>query len=293
MPESQELAARFESHRPHLIAVARRLLGSATEAEDAVQEAWMRLDRTGDAGIDNLGAWLTTVTSRICLDHLRQRSSRAEEPVDAEGREHGDHAPTPEDAALLAESTAEALAVVLDTLAPAERVAFVLHDIFDVPFDDIATIIDRRPDATRQLASRARRRLRGQGGSVAYDRHRHEEAVTAFFRASRAGDLQGLLAVLAPHVVLRGDAVVLEMGARTGWLTSELAGASAVADQFNGRAQAAQLATIDGLPGAIWAPGGTARVAFRFTVVDGAITAIDLVADPESLESLDIAIRNV
>ncbi|HYI24261.1 MAG TPA: sigma-70 family RNA polymerase sigma factor [Thermomicrobiales bacterium] len=290
MPESPSLAERFESHRPHLLAVATRLLGSPTEAEDAVQETWLRLERAGDDGIENLGAWLTTVVSRICLDHLRSRSSRREDPVDPDLPEPGDDAPGPEDVAILTESTAEAVAIVLDTLAPTERVAFVLHDVFDVPFADIAPIVDRTPTATRQMASRARRRVRAQRDTNPFEPGKHQHAVEAFLRASRAGDLQGLLAVLHPDVVLRADETALRMGARSGWLTADLQGATAVADQFNGRAQAARLATIDGQLGAVWASGERPVVVFRFTVDRDAVAGIELIADRETIASLDIRI---
>jgi RNA polymerase sigma factor (sigma-70 family) len=284
------LADRFESERSRLHTVAYRLLGSSAEAEDAVQEAWLRLDRAGDDGIDNLSGWLTTVVGRICLDTLRSRRTRAEEPVEDGLPESGDDEPTPEDAALLAESTAEALAVVVDTLAPAERVAFVLHDVFDVPFEEIAPIVDRSSTATRQIASRARRRVRegagsGRAGNITPQRH----VVEAFFRASRVGDFGALLAVLDPEVTLRLDATALQMGSKNGWITGDLRGATAVAEQFNGRAQAAQVALLNGQPGGIWAnPQGVTLVAFHFTVRDGKVTEIHLAADPAHLGTLNV-----
>ncbi|MDQ2673425.1 MAG: sigma-70 family RNA polymerase sigma factor [Chloroflexota bacterium] len=286
----ETLADRFETERPRLHAVAWRLLGSSAEADDAVQEAWLRLDRAGAAGIDNLSGWLTTVVGRICLDMLRSRKSRGEEPVEEGAPESGDEEPTPEDAALLTESTAEALAVVVDTLAPAERVAFVLHDIFEVPFEDIAPIVDRTPTATRQIASRARKRVRGGGGSgrageVTPQRH----VVEAFFRASRAGDFGALLAVLDPDVTLRLDQTALRMGSRSGWVTGDLRGATAVAEQFNGRAQAAQVVLLNGQPGGIWPNAkGAPIVAFHFTVRDGKVTEIRLAADPDHLQALNV-----
>jgi RNA polymerase sigma-70 factor (ECF subfamily) len=284
--DSHAVAARFEAHRPQLLAVATRLLGSPTEAEDAVQEAWLRLDRHGIEGIDNLGGWLTTVVSRICLDHLRSRSTRSEEPIDPVAHEFGDDGPGPEDAAMLAESTVEALGVVLDTLSPIERVAFVLHDVFDVPFEQIAAIVDRSPAATRQLASRARRRV--QAASSAGERRVtvQREIVTAFFAASREGHLDALISLLAPDVVLRTDAVTAAMGG----VAPEVLGAEAVANVFSGRAQATRLATIDGFYGATWAPGGKPRVAFRFTVSGGVIVAIDLIGDPTALSAMEIVI---
>jgi RNA polymerase sigma-70 factor (ECF subfamily) len=283
-------------HRPHLIAVATRLLGSPTEAEDAVQEAWFRLDRTGDDGIENLGGWLTTVVSRICLDHLRTRSSRKEEAVDDGLAEPPDDEPGPEDVAVLSESTAEALAVVLDTLTPVERVAFVLHDVFDVPFDDIATIVDRSPAATRQLASRARRKA--QAGSVnsmgsaprSEEVRLKRELVAAFFAASRSGRLDTLIQLLAPGVVLRTDAVAAAMGAKNGWLTGNIEGADAVAKQFAGRAEAARLAMIDGQYGAAWVTGGKPRVVFLFTAEGDQIASVSLVADPEAIAAMEIEI---
>jgi RNA polymerase sigma-70 factor (ECF subfamily) len=290
MPNSHASAARFETHRPHLVAVATRLLGSGAEAEDAVQEAWFRLDRTGDDGIENLGGWLTTVVSRICLDHLRTRSSRKEEPADDGLPEPGDDEPGPEDVAVLSESTAEALAVVLDTLTPVERVAFVLHDVFDVPFDDIAAIVDRSPAATRQLASRARRKVQAGAAPRSGQVRPQRELVAAFFAASRGGRLDNLIQLLAPGVVLRADAVAATMGARSGWLTGNIEGAEAVAEQFAGRAEAARLALIDGQPGAAWVTGGKPRVLFLFTVEGDSIASISLVADPEAIAAMDIEI---
>lgn len=280
---SQTLAAQFEVNRPHLRAVATRLLGSPTEADDAVQEAWLRFDRAGDEGIVNLGGWLTTVVSRICLDHLRSRTSRAEEPDDAMGLQPDEHEPGPEDAAILRESTADALAVVLNTLTPIERVAFVLHDVFDMPFDEIAAIVDRSPAATRQLASRARRRVRAANPAPLERAERHREIVSAFMVASRDGQLSRLIELLAPGVVLRSDRAAVAMGSHR-----EVVGATAVADVSNGRAQAARMATIDGAPGLIWAPGGKPRMIFRFTIDGDSIGAIDLVADPEVIAGMTI-----
>jgi RNA polymerase sigma-70 factor (ECF subfamily) len=281
-------------HRPHLLAVATRMLGSATEAEDAVQEAWLRLERAGEDGIENLGGWLTTVVSRICLDQLRTRSTRGEESVESGMPELGDDDPNPEDMAILKESTAEALAVVLDTLTPIERVAFVLHDVFGVSFEEIAGIVGRSPVAVRQLASRGRRRVQGasEDGRAA-DVARQWNIVEAFFTASRAGDFQALLAMLDPDVALRGDEAALRMGVRSGWLKSELHGAEAVAEQFSGRAQAARLARIDGQYGAVWAPGGKPRVVFRFAVEGDTIVAINLIADPDVIAALNIATVDV
>lgn len=290
MPDSHASVDRFETHRPRLTAVATRLLGSSTEAEDAVQEAWLRFDRAGEDGIENLGGWLTTVVSRICLDHLRTRSSRKEEPVDDGLSEPGDTDPGPEDVAILTESTAEALAVVLDTLTPVERVAFVLHDVFDVPFDDVAAIVDRSPAATRQLASRARRKARAGSHSRSGETTSRRELVAAFFAASRSGRLDNLIHLLAPGVVLRPDAVAAAMGAKTGWLSGDIEGADAVARQFSGRAEAARVALIDGQPGGAWVTGGKPRVLFLFTVEDDRIVSISLVADPEAIAGMEIEI---
>ncbi|MCC6791021.1 MAG: sigma-70 family RNA polymerase sigma factor [Thermomicrobiales bacterium] len=285
MPDSQARAARFETYRPHMLAVATRLLGSSAEAEDAVQEAWLRLDRAGDDGIANLGGWLTTVVSRVCLDHLRTRSARAEEPEETALPELGDDEPTPEVVAILSEATTEALAIVIDSLSPVERVAFVLHDVFDVPFEEIATIVDRTPAATRQMASRARRKARSAPAATGRATPPQREIVAAFFSASREGRLDALIQLLAPGVVLRADAATVRMGAQP-----EVIGARAVAETFSGRAQAARLATIDGQYGAVWAPGRKPRLAFRFTVEDGVIVAIHLVSDPEAVAQLTIVI---
>jgi RNA polymerase sigma factor (sigma-70 family) len=287
--DTQLPAARFETHRQHLMAVSTRLLGSPTEAEDAVQETWLRYHRAGSEGIDNLGAWLTTVVGRVSLDMLRSRRSRREDALDVAGEGITDEA-SPEHEAILTESVGQAMQTVLERLSPAERVAFVLHDVFGVSFDDIATIVDRTPAAARQLASRGRRRVQDASGdqrpAQATKQQRH--VVEAFFRASRGGDFQALLAVLDPDVVLRADATALLMGSRSGWLTTDLHGANAVAEQFNGRAQAARLATIDGQFGAVWATGGAPRVAFLFTIEDDAVLAIDLVADPDRLAAMAI-----
>ncbi len=279
------LAERFEAERARLQAVAYRMLGSQSEADDAVQEAWLRLSRTGTSEVENLGGWLTTVVARVCLDTLRSRKSRREEPLTAEGEFLPDvGAADPEHEALLAESVGSALLVVLQRLAPAERVAFVLHDLFGVSFEEIAGIVGRSPVAARQLASRARRRVQGASDdNHPADLTRHRAIVEAFFRASRGGDLQALLSVLDPDVVLRGDEAAQRMGVRSGWLTSELHGARAVAEQFAGRAQEAQLALVDGVPGAVWAPRGRPLVVFGFTIENGRIVGIELIADPERL----------
>ncbi|HEX5369311.1 MAG TPA: sigma-70 family RNA polymerase sigma factor [Dehalococcoidia bacterium] len=275
------LAQRFEADRTRLQGVAYRLLGSAGEADDAVQEAWLRLSRADTSEVENLSGWLTTVVARVCLDMLRSRRSRHEEPLALAGESIPDAA-DPEREAVLAESVGLAMLAVLQRLAPAERVAFVLHDVFGVSFDEIAAIVGRTPVATRQLASRGRRRVQGtpeDGHATDVARHRH--VVEAFFRASRAGDLQALLAVLDPDVVLRADEAALRMGVRSGFLTSELYGAEAVAGKFSGAAQAAQVALVDGVPGAVWASGGRTIVVFGFTVRDGKVAEIDLIADAD------------
>jgi RNA polymerase sigma-70 factor, ECF subfamily len=285
--EHEWLAERFEAHRAHLRAVAYQMLGSASEADDAVQEAWLRLSRADAGSVDNLGGWLTTVVARICLDMLRSRSSRREEPLDAH---LPDAAGTPADAtdpeheALLAEGVGLALLVVLDTLAPAERLAFVLHDMFAVPFEQIGSILGRSPSAAKQLASRARRRVQGAAASDT-DPTRQRAVVDAFLAASRHGDFDALLALLDPGVVLRSDTAATAVGA-----ASELRGAPAVAGSFSGRAQRARLALVDGAAGAVWAPGGRPRVVFTFTMAGGKIVAIDILADPDRLSRLDLTI---
>jgi RNA polymerase sigma factor (sigma-70 family) len=287
--DDEWLAERFEAERTRLQAVAYRLLGSASEADDAVQEAWLRLSRADTSEVANLSGWLTTVVARVCLDMLRSRRSRREQPLALDGEFMPDAA-DPEREALLAESVGLALLAVLQRLVPAERVAFVLHDVFGVSFEEIAGIVGRSPVANRQLASRGRRRVQGaaEDGRAA-DVARQRDVVEAFFRASRGGDFQALLAVLDPDVALRGDEAALRMGGRSGWLTaSELQGAQVVAEQFAGGAQAAQLALIDGVPGAVWAPRGTPRVVFGFTIRNDKVVEIALVADPERLSGLTI-----
>jgi RNA polymerase sigma-70 factor (ECF subfamily) len=299
------LAERFEAERSHLQAVAYRMLGSQTEAEDAVQESWLRLSRADTSGVENLGGWLTTVVARVCLDMLRSRATRHEEPLDAETPElvvSRTDAGDPEHEALLADSVGLALLVVLDTLNPAERLAFVLHDLFDVPFEEIASIVGRTPTAARQLASRARRRVQGKGREQEQEvetvpdadppRQRtdaNREIVSAFLAAARNGDFGALLAALDPDVTLRADPATVTMGASAG-VTSEVHGAQAVAQQFAGRARGARLALIDGAVGAVWAPGGEPRAVFSFTIIDGKIAAIELLADPARLSQLDVAI---
>jgi RNA polymerase sigma factor (sigma-70 family) len=286
MQDDEWLADRFEANRTHLRAVAFRMLGSSSEAEDAVQEAWIRLSRSGTSGVENLGGWMTTIVARICLDMLRSRKSRREESLDTPLGDPvavGEDGTDPEREALLADSIGLALLVVLKTLAPAERVAFVLHDMFDLPFDEIAAIVGRSPAAARQLASRARRRVQGADAAPGADRARQRQVVDAFLAASRGGDFDALIALLDPDVVLRSDDAAVLVGA-----SKEVRGATAVAETFSGRARVAQLALVDGSVGAVWAPGGKPRVVFAFTVTNGKIVEIHLLADPERLGDVTI-----
>jgi RNA polymerase sigma factor (sigma-70 family) len=290
MDEHDWLAARFEEHRPHLRTVAYRLLGSLSEAEAAVQDAWLRLSRADTSGVANLGGWLTTVVARVCLNMLQARKSRREEPLGAHGPEplvRGGEGTDPEHEALLADAVGPALLVVLDTLAPAERVAFVLHDVFAVPFEEIAPIVGRSPAAARQLASRARRRVQGAATVPDADHTRQRTVVDAFLAAARGGDFHALLALLDPDIVLRADPTAVQAGA-----AEEVRGAAAVAATFAGRARFAQPALVNGAVGLVWAPGGQPRVVFDFTITRGKIVAIDLIADPARLRQLDLAVLN-
>jgi RNA polymerase sigma factor (sigma-70 family) len=282
------LAARFEEHRIRLRAVAYRMLGSVSEADDAVQDAWLRVSRSDTGAVANLGGWLTTIVARVCLNVLQARRSRPEEPVGGYLPERvagAADADDPEQAALLADSVGLALLVVLDTLAPAERLAFVLHDMFDVPFEQIAPIVERSPAATRQLASRARRRVRGTAMTAGPDPGRQREVVAAFVAASRGGDFDALLALLDPDVVVRADRTAVQLGVKP-----EVRGAGAVAGHFSRRARGLQPAVVDGTAAAAWAPGGRLRVLVTFTVTRGAVTGIDLVADPDRLGDLDVTV---
>lgn len=293
--DAETLARRFEVERPRLRAVALRVLGSPDEADDAVQEAWVRLSRQDAGTIDNLPGWLTTVTSRICLDVLRSRRSRREEALP----EHGDPEPgraserppsDPQTQAELADGLGAALLVVLDTLAPAERLAFVLHDLFDVPFDEIAPIVDRTPAAARQLASRARRRVRGGpelASGTETGRQRRRAVVDAFLAAARAGEFTALVALLDPDAAMRADATAAQIGA-----SPELRGAESLARLLAGGARAARPASLDAEPGLVWVHRGAVRVAFVFGFDDperpSRITAIDLVGDPTVLAGMAI-----
>jgi RNA polymerase sigma factor (sigma-70 family) len=294
--DKEWLTRRFEENRTHLRAVALRMLGSPTEADDAVQDAWLKLSRVQTDDVQNLGGWLTTVVARVCLDMLRSRKSRREEPL-------GGHAPDPvanpggagdpEHETLLADSLGSALLVVLDTLVPVERVAFVLHDLFGMSFEDIAPIVARSPTATRQLASRGRRRLQGAAADAEADRARQRQVVAAFLAASRNGDFEALLALLDPEVVLRADDSAVRQAATSRAqgapiLAPELRGARAVADAFKGRARGARPALIDGQPGAVWAHGGQTRAAFAFTIEGDRIVEIELLMEPARLGQLTI-----
>lgn len=298
------LSQRFEAHRERLAGVAYRMLGTRHEAEDAVQEVWLRLRGTDAGAIDNLGGWLTTVTGRVCLDVLRRRAARREVPVhtvteaavaEAAGAETaGAGAGDPGDQALVADSVGRALQVVLDTLAPAERLAFVLHDLFAVPFEEIAPIVGRTPVATRQLASRARRRVQADPAVPVEAAAARGEVVAAFLAAAHEGEFARLLQLLDPDVVLRADAVAVAMaadraGAGAPALRREVRGADAVSRLFAGGARAARLALVDGVAGAVVSAGGRPMVAFDFTLRDGRVVGIDLMADPETLAVLDLA----
>lgn len=290
MTEHDDLAERFEEHRTHLRAVAYRMLGSSSEVDDAVQEAWLRLSRADDAtGIDNLGGWLTTVVARICLDMLRSRQSRREEPFTSDAPEPaaaGTRGSSPEQEALLADSVGLALLVVLDRLAPAERLAFVLHDMFAVPFEEIAPIVGRSAEAARQLASRARRRVHGAVAAPDPGLVRQREVVDAFLAALRGGDFEGLLAVLDPDLVVRTDMV--PSGA-----PAETRGAAVWAKQavaFGHLAQLVRPALVNGAIGVVMAPRGRLVRALRFTIANGKITELDIIGDPARLGELDVSI---
>jgi RNA polymerase sigma factor (sigma-70 family) len=287
--ERDWLTERFEEHRPRLRAVAYRMLGSVSEADDAVQDAWLRIDRADASAVQNLHGWLTTVVARVCLNHLRSRAARRADPLDIHvpdpivSREDADD---PEHAALLADSVGLALLVVLETLTPAERLAFVLHDMFAVSFEEIAPMIERSPVAARQAASRARRRVRGQAPAPDPDPARQRAVVDAFFAASRDGDFDALVAVLDPDVVLRSDG-----GISRPRLTMVLRGADAVAGQAlaSGRLSPfVRPALINGAAGVVVAANGRTLFIMAFTVTGGRIVAIDVIADPDRLAAVDL-----
>jgi RNA polymerase sigma-70 factor (ECF subfamily) len=285
MDDRELLARHFENHRQHLRGVAYRMLGSAAEADDVVQEAWLRVSRAGADGVDNLRGWMTTIVGRVSLDRLRARNARHEETLplddlDSNTRDH--HARSPDEDVELADSVGLALLVVLETLKPAERVAFVLHDMFDLSFDEIAPIVGRTSDATRQLASRARRRVRGVSAPDV-DQRRKREVAEAFIAAARAGDFEALVAVLDPDIVLRADAESVRLGG-----PAELLGATSVASFFKGRASAARLGRIDGEVGILVPVGGRILFALQLTFAGEKIAAIDAVADHDTLNALEV-----
>jgi RNA polymerase sigma-70 factor (ECF subfamily) len=295
MDEQDWLAQRFEEHRSHLRAVAYRMLGSISEADDAVQEAWLRLSRSETSGVENLGGWLTTVVGRVCLDMLRSRTSRRLVPL---GEPLGTRVPEPlvsradgidpEHEALLADSVGLALLVVLQTLTPTERLAFVLHDMFSVPFEEIAPVVGRSPTAARQLASRARRRVQGEAHVPDADLATQREVVDAFLAASRDGDFDTLLAVLDPDVVLRIDGGALRAG-----LSREVRGARAVAEQtltFSRLSPFVRPALVNGAAGVVVAPRGRPFSVMGFTIRGGKIVEIDILADPARLSRLDVSV---
>jgi RNA polymerase sigma factor (sigma-70 family) len=297
MADADSLAREFEAYRPHLRGVAYRVLGSAGDADDAVQEAWLRVSRADVSAVVSLRAWLTTVVGRVALNMLESRGARRED-LDAEppeaatgGPRASGPAPGPEEEALLGEEVSAALQVVIDALEPRERLAFVLHDLFAVPFDEIAPVVDTTSAAARQLASRARRRLRTASpepvaASLAARADQQREVVDAFFAAAREAQFLALLEILDPNVVMRADAVAARMGA-----DDIVTGADLVAKWISGRARGAVPATVGYEPGAAWAVNGTVRVAFGFTITDaGRIAAIDLIGDPAVLSGLDIAL---
>ena len=284
MDEKKFLAEKFEASRGHLRAVAYRMLGSTSEVDDAVQETWLRLSRSDTSAVENLGGWLTTVVARVCLDMLRSRKSRREEPI-------GLHVPEPvasdehERDADMADSVGAALLVVLETLAPAERLAFVLHDMFAVPFEEIAPIVGRSPAAARQLASRARRRVQGTSAVPDADLSRQRRIVDAFLAASRGGDFEGLLAVLDPDVVFRADDAAQRLGS-----LAEIHGAAAVAETFRGRAQNAKPALVDGAPAFAVILGGQLRIVVRLMITGDKIAVLEAVADAERIGRLDVTV---
>jgi RNA polymerase sigma factor (sigma-70 family) len=285
MDEHTQLAEQFETNRSRLQAIAYRMLGSLAEAEDAVQESWLHLSRSDTSAVQNLSGWLTTVVARVCLDMLRARKSRREESLEVSRPEPIPGGIDPEQEALLADSVGLALLVVLDILTPAERLAFVLHDVFAVPFDEIAPIVERSESATRQLASRARRRIRGGTTEPDADLSHQQALVQAFLTASRAGNFEALLTALDPNVVMRHDRALLPAGA-----PEEIHGADAVARTFNGRAQETQPALVNGSIGVVVAPRGHLLLVLVLTITNDKIAEINVIANPTRLRQLDLAI---
>jgi len=294
MGESEWLADRFQENRSHLRAVAYRILGSNGEADDAVQEAWLRLTRSDARAIENLGGWLTTVVARVCLDMLRSRKIRKEESLQENLLElpENPRALNPAEEALLADSVGSALLIILRTLTPAERVAYVLHDMFNLPFEEIGPIVGRSEPAVRQLASRARRRVRG-GPESREDEGKKREIVSAFLAASREGNFEALLQLLDPEVLLDADDSAVKITAANKDkgappFQSQMRGARTIAETFKGRAVAAQLARINGSVGTTWIGGGKPRVALLFSIAKGKIQEINVVMDPEDLGEMKV-----
>ena len=281
--DEKNLAEQFEADRAHLTRVAYRMLGSLAEAEDAVQESWLRLSRDGGEGVGNLSGWLTTVVARISLDMLRRRKSRREEPSDPHAPEPAASASEPDRERDLADSVGVALLVVLQALEPAERIAFVLHDMFDLPFDEIAPIVGRTTVATRQLASRARRRI--QGVPKSEDVRAERKVVEAFLLAAREGNFEALLETLDPQVVMRGDEAAVKLGG-----PRRMVGSHTVAKAFHGRAQAARFILVDGAPGILVAPNGHLLLVLGVTFRDGKIAAIEAVADSDRLAEMNFTL---
>jgi RNA polymerase sigma factor (sigma-70 family) len=290
MEQQQWVADEFEQHRGRLRGVAYRMLGSLSEAEDAVQETWLKLNGTDATGLRNLGGWLTTVVSRVCLDMLRARKGRREEPVDAAPLEDaGPAAPAadPEQEAIMADAVGLALLVVLDALSPAERIAFVLHDLFGVAFDDIAPIVQKTPDAARQLASRARRRIRREPSVSDTELTAHRELVTRFLAALRGGDVEGLVALLDPNAIVRVDAAAAASGRAIEFRDARTWATNAVV--FAAMLRHVEIALLDGVVGVVHAPGGKLSRVLSLAIEDGLITRIDVVADPARLERIEVS----
>ncbi len=291
MDERAWLIERFEEHRPRLHAVAYRMLGSLAEADDAVQEAWLRVDRADTSGVENLGGWLTTVVARVCLNLLRSRRHRREEPIDLREFDsviaHGAGG-DPEQDALMADSVGVALLVVLDTLQPAERLAFVLHDMFAMPFDEIAPMLEKSPAATRQLASRARRRVTGTAPAPDADLTDRRHVVEAFLAATRGGDFEALITLLHPDVVLRADKAAVPTPEPIVMRGAQPVAKGAMAAMK--RAWFTGPALVDGAVGLAMAPGGRLRLVLTFTIIEGAVTEIEVIAEPDRLGRLDLAV---
>jgi RNA polymerase sigma factor (sigma-70 family) len=288
------LTERFEDHRPHLHAVAYRMLGSLAEADDAVQDAWLRVDRADTSGVENLGGWLTTVVARVCLNMLRSRRHRREEPIDLQEYDPVvdlERGGDPEQEALMADSVGVALLVVLDTLTAAERLAFVLHDMFAMPFDEIAPMLEKSPDATRQLASRARRRVKGVAPAPGTDVARQRHVVDAYLAATRGGDFEALIALLHPDVVFRADKAAVPTPEPIVIRGAHPVAKGAMASM--NRAWFTGPALVDGAVGLAMAPRGRLRLVLTFTIVEGTITEIEVIAEPDRLSRLDLAVLDV